>query len=265
MYELKLGEVYPERKEGSSQVRIFAEDEFKPEWCVCVRRPYFRLRGKPVSPEEAINIIARTDDFFYRSICINGSISSGVLTMNYFGYAGGDSSGWVHPCGAVGQNYLFGYKWAEIREMASDMLDLAENFPYLDFIIAVSWWNEMSPKRHELMMDQYIEKCIRNNESCNDASQYYDDEDFTENIELGIWVHNGMIEFINPKLATELYGEYDRLYDGIDRRIFIPGYYNDFAPQLINRDFFRKCLNVYGIDDTDRFSEDVRLCAEDRY
>lgn len=163
--------------------------------------------------------------------------------MAYFGdYF--EPYGWVHPCGAVGQNDLFGYKWAEINEMAEDLLGLAVNFPYLDLIAAVSGWNEISPARYEMLRKD------------KNAYQYYEEEDFMENIVMGIWLHNGTIEFINPELTAKLYEKYDTLYNDFDRRMFFPSYYSDFTPNAVNRELLRKCLNVYGINDVDRVIKD---------
>lgn len=231
----------------ADSVRIYIDDEFDQFYMPEGRWPYYRLRGKPVAPEDAIRIIAKTDDVFSFEYGLKGSIGSSFLRMSYFprAHTFNEYHGWVHPNGIIAQNLCSGIKLPTLDEILADLVRIAAEFPYLDMIIAVSTWSELSPVCWNMLGE-------------NDAYKYYDDEDFAESLEMGIWVHNGVIDVVKPKLAAELYGEYDKLYDGIDKRIFFPDYYRDFAMDRIGRDFLRKCLNVYGIDSVNEFVEDGR-------
>ncbi|MCM1330152.1 MAG: hypothetical protein NC253_12010 [Ruminococcus sp.] len=242
MYEFKFNEneyIYWDMYQYiccDNPVKIFAEDDFPPDWYPAVRKPYYQLRGKPVTPQQAVEIIAKTDYLFSNVLEINKDLDIGIFEMNYFCTDGFSRPfGWVHPGGEVGQNYLFGIKWPEIREMAEALTPLVHTFPFLEFIAGISWWNEMSPARYDLMY-------------ANKSDKFYKDDDFTDNIEMGIWVHGGIIEFVNAKKAVKLYRKYDELYNGKDYRIFYPDYYKEIEKNSINRSFAEKCFKVHGIE-----------------
>ncbi|MCM1330151.1 MAG: hypothetical protein NC253_12005 [Ruminococcus sp.] len=84
------------------------------------------------------------------------------------------------------------------------------------------------------------------------------DKNFGENIEAGIWVHDGILECVNPKRALKLYNEYDKLYDGYDRRMFYSEYYIDTAPEKVDYSFAEKCAGVYGKESTEGLIERLR-------
>ena len=44
-----------------------------------VKRPYFRMRGRPVTEEQAFDIIRRTDTFFHQQIMYKDPPKSKVL------------------------------------------------------------------------------------------------------------------------------------------------------------------------------------------
>ncbi len=71
---------------------------------------------------------------------------------------------------------------------------------------------------------------------------------------MGIWIHDKVIEFVRPETAAKLYEE----YDGIDRKMFSPYYYGDYAMDQLGRGLLEKCLEVYGIDDADEFIKDAK-------
>lgn len=244
MHEIKLGN----NGNSGSSFKIYADDCFEQFDMTEGRWPCYRLRGKPVTPEEAVKIIAKCDNLFSFTYRLKGSVGCSFMRMSYFDVAHtfNDHHGWVHPNGMIAQNYCSGIKIPYLNEILEDISYVAEAFPFLDMIVAVSKWDEMSPVRWDMMWDG------------NDNYKYYDDEDFTDSLEMGIWIHNRMIEVVDPKRAAELYNEYDRFYDGADRRMFFPNYYRDFAMGTIGTDFLKKCLSVYGIEDADGFIEEGR-------
>lgn len=247
MYEFK----FKNDSRYSDPVKIYIDEKFAPYDMLEGRRPYYRLRGKPVSPEEAVRIIAKTDDLFSYGSGLKGGIGSPFLRISYFprAHTYNEHHGWAHPNGMIAQNSCSGIKLPTLDEILETLADITVGFPCLNMIIAVSIWSEISPAQWDMPFD-------------SEEYKYYDDADFTKSIEMGIWIHDRKIEVVRPKLATELYEEYDRLYDGTDKRRFFPDYYRDFAMDQIGRDFLRKCLNVYGVDNTDGFIEDMRRRGE---
>ncbi len=58
----------------ANSVKVYIDDEFHKSksveahpkgYSLYARRPYYRLRGKPVDREEAVRIIAKTDGIFW--------------------------------------------------------------------------------------------------------------------------------------------------------------------------------------------------------
>ena len=124
-----------------------------------VRRPYFRMRGKPVTEEQAFDIIRRTDEFFCLDMRSYGKYRmEGVLNnirvwcnvaLNNSWYSA--RRGWVHSSGIVGMNGLTAEKYPVEAEFLNSVLPLKQAFPYLDFIIAVTDWNEFPDCLWDLM------------------------------------------------------------------------------------------------------------------
>lgn len=238
MREIKL-------RGSSSAVRIYADEPFDEYYMTEGRRPAYRLRGRPVTPDEAVKIIAECDDLFSYAYRLKGSVSCSFLRMSYFdiAHAYNEHHGWVHPDGMIAQNSSSGIKNPIIREIMEDIYGVAENYPFLDMTVAVSKWDEICPAAYNLPVDQW---------------KYYDDGSFADSIELGLHIHDRVIEVVRPGRAAELYEEYDRLYDSADRRKFFTDYYREYAMNAIGRGLLEKCLDVYGITDTNAFIKSGR-------
>lgn len=230
---------------SSSAVRIYANEPFDEYYMTEGRRPAYRLRGRPVTPHEAVKMIAECDHLFSFAYGLKGSVSCSFLRMSYFdiAHAYNEHHGWVHPDGTIAQNSCSGIKNPIIREILEDIYGVAEGYPFLDMTVAISKWDEISPAAYNLPVDQW---------------KYYDDGSFADSIELGLHIHDRVIEVVGPGHAAELYEEYDRLYDGADRRKFFTDYYRDYAMNAIGRELLEKCLDVYGITDTNAFIESGR-------
>lgn len=143
------------------------------------RNPYYRMRGKPVTEEQALDIIRRMEVFsrdylpptnFYMCWLIDNNIQPRY--------------GWVHPDGTVGLNGIT-QKYPQFGEYMSEWTEYVDALPYLDLVIAVTSCNEIVPEGHS----------------------------FEEYIDIGIWVHDRMVEFLAPETALEKYKEYCNLYE----------------------------------------------------
>ena len=233
-----------------------------------VRRPYFRMRGKPVTEEQAFDIIRRTDNFFrhdmYRydleDLVGDRFVLDNVwYSPNFYPHP----RGWVRPDGLVGMNDITG-KYPEEEDFLYSVLPLKEAFPYLDLMIAVTDWDEMPDYLWDLMK--------KSNEAAErgdmDLRHKYDDErerlftsedypDFPEHIVYGIWVHDDKVELMAPARAREKYLEYNRLYGGEDEAVFTMDYYEDRNIHPADFEYLRRCIRSHGLDPDEVLAEYV--------
>lgn len=202
------------------------------------RRPYYRMRGKPVTEDQAFEIIRRTDNFFVfvDSIrkheeyvgCYN--FDNWLVDTNHFpqGY------GWIHTDGTVGSNTIT-QKNPKLDDIIFEWLRNLKEFPSLDLIIALTWWDEGPVEKWEKGIDEYI----------LNTEEY--DELFYDAVRIGIYIHDKTIEILNPKETVKKYKEYNNLY-GNPRKKFVPEYYGDNGINQIDIPYLKKCIEAYGLD-----------------
>lgn len=189
-----------------------------------VRRPYYRMRGKPVSEEQAFDIIRRTDNFFRIYIdnikehpdfvpCIN--FDNWVIMKNHI------SMGWIHADGTIGVNGIT-QKYPEIETMLMEWIMFLLAFPYLDLVIGVTF--------------------------CDEIPEYYDEfKTFEDTIAFGIYVHDNVVEILGKVDAVKKYKEYDGAY-GQPGEKFVADYYNDNKIVQVSESYLRKCIESYGLN-----------------
>lgn len=245
MYEFQFDEDDYDMYEiiyAENPIKILVADEFHSNGIPLTRRPYYQLRGKRVSEQQAFDIICRTDRIFsHYSFNLENSISSLNFFNNWFSYGGLSRRGWVHPNGIIGTNSIT-TKYPTVDEFAHEWAKHLYNFPFLDLIIGVTWWDEMSTKRYEMQFT-----------SNQDEFDYFEYDDFFDNLVAGIWVHDGRIEIINEEQTIEVYRQYEKLYEEEDHRIYCYEYYEDFQPDVTTMEYLKKCLLTYGITDAEKF------------
>ena len=204
------------------------------------RRPYFRMRGRPVTEEQAFDIIRRTDNFFrhdmdkYRLDSLVGDrcvLDNVLYSPNFYPHP----RGWVRPDGTIGTNGITGRYPCEM-EFVDSMLPLMLAFPYLDLMIGVTDWNE-GP---DYAWDAYG--------SDGDVFSREDYPDFEENIVYGIWLHDGALELMAPARAREKYAEYRRLYAGPNEDIFKIGYCAANHIHPADFEYLKRCIRSHGLD-----------------
>ena len=222
-----------------------------------VRRPYFRMRGRPVTEEQAFDIIRRTDNFFrndmfqYNLEDLVGDrfiLDNVWYSLNFYPHP----RGWVRPDGIVGMNDVTG-KYPMEEEFLASILPLKEVFTYLDLMIAVTDWDEIPYYLWDLMK--------KSNEVENyDLHKKYHDEferlqtsedypDFPDHIVYGIWVHDDKVELMAPARAREKYLEYNRLYSGADEAIFTMDYYEKNNIHPADFAYLQRCIRSHGLED----------------
>lgn len=213
------------------------------------RRPYFRMRGRPVTEEQAFDIIRRTDNFFRSDMCkynLSGLVSDRVVLDNlwYSPQFYPHPLGWVRPDGVVGMNNVTG-KYPNECEFLRSVLPLITAFPYLDLVIAITDWN-VGP---DYAWNDFFQG--HKNEMDDEKNSIFNREDypdFLENIVYGIWLHDNTAELMAPERAREKYAEYNRFYGGPDEQIFTMHYYEDRNIHPADLDYLKRLICAHGLD-----------------
>ena len=227
---------------GKNPVKMLVDEDFDDDWCPCMRRPYYQLRGKPVSPEQAMEILIRTESLWSWEFDGNKTlpcyVGSALFRNSCYNIPLDWRTGWVHPDGTIGQNDMTGFKYPEIREMMEDIVPIVTAFPYLDFFAGLSYRNEQIGDQNDWHPDDWEE---------------YQKEGFTALIECGIWVHDSTIEIVNENKAKELYKTYEKLYEVPNKAIYESDYHTTQEPLELDWNYFRKALELVKMPDLENF------------
>ena len=252
------------------------------DWNAMARRPYYRLRGKRITEEQALEVIRRCDTFFSWDMHLDGDYDYDdndnespecirPINFNMWWFASNhlpDKYGWVHPNGIVGLNAIM-QKYPNTQELIDEWTVIAKNFPFLDLVIAITDWDEICLERHtardEIFGSRYMDKTISEEEFSrrwadidfidferDDTRRENFGETFESAIEIGVWIHEGIVEIMDHRRAYEKYIEYEHLYEESDARIYMPEYYGTFQPDIVTREYLRKCLRAYGVTDPEK-------------
>ncbi len=233
-------------------IEVTIDKEVK-DWDSCARRPYYQLRGKRITEEQAFDIISLTDSFFdfysehFRNRCPSMNFNMWWFNSNHYP----EKYGWVHPNGIVGSNGITA-KYPNIQELIEEWTGYLTFFPYLDLVAAISSWNELSPRKWDILFARMKQR----NHASHYGYEYEEDKDFLEHLQIGIWVHDGKLEILNPERTAEKYMEYEAKYAEPDHRVYVPEYYSDFQPDIVTRDYLKRCIRAYGIEDAETFLQE---------
>lgn len=196
-----------------------------------VRRPYYQMRGKPVSEEQAFDIIRRTDNFFALYIdnikehedfvrCIN--FDNWLIMKNHI------SMGWVHADGTIGVNGMT-QKYPELEVILIEWVRFLTCFPYLDLVIGVTL--------------------------CDEGLDWYGESEIFEKVlTFGMYVHDNTIEVLNVPNTLKKYKEYDKAY-GQPSEKFEAFYYDANKIVQVNEQYLRKCIESYGLNADEELSK----------
>lgn len=222
-----------------SAVDIVITDDDAARYIENVRRPYYRMRGMPVTKDQAFDIIRRTDNFFSCYIdsikycedfigCIN--FDNWLIMKNHYpkGY------GWIHADGTVGGNAIT-QKYPAVAEFVLEWFRLLLAFPYLNLVVAVTYWDEIPPAVAE-----------DNNERDLFHTSAYD-EKFYGAVVAGIYVHDQTVEILDKRDTLVKYKEYDQMY-GSPREKFESTYYEDNSIVQIDRAYLTRCIESFGLN-----------------
>lgn len=217
-------------------------------WESLMKYPYYQMRGKPLTEEQTIDIISRTDWYFRDPFKSDNRVG----TINFHIHWFDDTSpyGWVHPGGIVGLNDNTS-KYPDLDELLTEWLRYARAFPYLDLVVGITAWEGMPDKKRSLLNMDRVGKpsLFRVSKMKYDELKYTDcdEEEFLDYLEIGVWVHDKKVEIMSPARTAEVYTEYSKKYTADDTRVYYYEYYEDFQPDVITLDFLKKCLAKNGI------------------
>lgn len=228
-----------------NQTELVIEEEvsdYKSSW---PKRPYFRLRGKRVTEAQAFDIIRRTDFFFYSDLPTEQTLNLGHFTNMWFSKnCVVTHHSWCHPSGIIGTNYRTD-KLPSLDELLSEMIQIKYAFPYLDFVAALTDYDELPwfILEHEERHTAWREL------------QYEEDPDFLEHVEMGIWLHDRAIEFMGPERARQVYREYEEKYSEENKDIYVPEYYEDHGIFTADLAYLKRCIAANGLDPDEALSK----------
>lgn len=200
-----------------------------------VRRPYYRMRGRSVTQEQALEIIGKTDDFFnsaehgLQSTCVPSTHFRNVLINdNYVP----KNFGWCHRDGTIGINSVMS-KYPNLDEILTEWGRYILEFPYLDLVVCVTHWDETPTLL------------------CNDPdAPFYGpewDNAFFTNVDYGIHVRDRVVSMVPQQCAVNLFQDYSRRLDR-PREVYEPDYYESSHIKQINYNDLVKMTAMHVVD-----------------
>jgi hypothetical protein len=179
-------------------------------WKSELNDPYYRMRGKPVTEEQAKEIILRTH--FGINIYQDRTNESHISTISFnnwwidFAF---NLFGWCHPDGTIGINGMMMSQPNSV-ELLEEMYQFACEFPFLDFVALIY---KIPEQNFVACLDKY-NNWYRNYDDYGGINGWKD----KRRVALGIHLKNGHFDFLPPDKAMKLYREYAKAYEpkGID-------------------------------------------------
>ena len=168
------------------------------------KHPYFRMRGKRVTKEQAFDIISRESEnkrnhFIKRAENIIEESPALQFTEIKLHYASGLSwiQSWIDPEGAVGETNYCAWKYPDGLRLIEEHMLNAKRYPYLKYVIV---YNIHDARMREDLYDADV------------IFHDIDDSIFWGGFEYALWVHDGGVERVDRDKAKELYEEYQSEY-----------------------------------------------------
>lgn len=165
------------------QVLIVVEELYQVKYRLHARNAYYRVRGNDLTEEQLAMVYDDESLPMYHMFHRDGTLGcTGSLD---------DST--------------------NIMQLVIELLEAQLKCPFLDYTMAITWWDEMHPAARE---------CADPEQAAKYEGKEYDD-DFYTNIETGICVRENKIEILDRFQAKERYKIYADLYEKEDRNIYL--------------------------------------------
>ena len=113
-----------------------------------VRRPLVLVRGRPISREQAMQLIVGEEPLFGKGSDNEDprfdprSLGFGVLQDIFYRHPCSQLSTWVYTDGTIGGNLLHLGKYPELEDFLPMYADLAEKYPFLDIVVSYTLLDE---------------------------------------------------------------------------------------------------------------------------
>lgn len=230
-------------------VQVIYSEDFK-GWDTDTRRPYYRIRGPRITKEQAFDIIARTDRVFgdvrdkqtHNYIRPEKHVWIQHLDNNWFdtNVYPNFSGCWCHPDGTIGTDSHIVDTYPLLADVLDTLYPLACEFPYLDFVWAITKWNEVPDRLWDKAFDTHFGDEVM----LEIKQEKY--PDFSDNIDITFYLHDKKIEILEGQRGRALYEEYNVKYGGDEEKFRQEYYAENGCPVDLN--YFRKCVAANDLD-----------------
>ena len=199
------------------------------EYRVMTRRPACWTRGKPVTPQQAFEIICATDDFFNLAylgakLSEHDFIYTTIVSSWWFSSHFPPQYGWCRPDGRIGLDAITG-RWPCGEDVIEDGTALLSAFPFLD-LVGIIWSSEETTG----FLPEEME-----------ADPPY--------VEWGFHFHNNTIELLESQTAWERFCDCHNRY-GEDPLTYMSGYNEKAGEKWVDFDYLKRCLQANGLPDS---------------
>lgn len=246
-----------ERKVYTEKERVdWGTSDIFPHDFITPRYAQYALRGVPVTPEQAIDIITKLDGLFNvnswdKKSCrakwqpYLGSDRVGFIHFNvdnFSEYFKTWSQTWIHPDGRIGFNGQTS-RIPFFDELLDECISIAKAFPYLEIIIVSTYWEEscnetliLYPKDGESWDDVEnisVPARIKRNSS-----------EFLDQVEVGLYIKDGIVHVLNVDDSVAKFKEICSKYAHEETDDYFMNYHYSFKDNL---ELFFECGRRRGI------------------
>ncbi len=248
---------------------VIDDTDGKARWTSEAKEPYFRLRGRRLSEEQAFEILARTEHIFERAVwevqqegdALKKAVEEWYEKIRRNGYEGNPSlfffndyfsdsivryiGGYVWPDGRVGLNEVM-YKYPFMDEILDQFMDWAMKYPCLELVLVITKWDCMSPMRYKASVLDSLEHIPNPDRDLDEYQKPY--EPITaEDVDCAVEIKPGLIHFLTPEEGLKKLAEYDQQYTEEERRQFASdAYHSHTKVRELNRDYLMRIIEYYG-------------------
>lgn len=208
------------------------------------RRPYFQMRGKKITKDQAYEIIKNEcyvysyrEDVPAPNDPVDGNMDLEILKLSGCNWI----KTWVDFNGNVGTNDITGYKYPIKTDLIEEHSEIAKRYPFLEYVIIYSDFNEVNwdvfDAFNDIMPPFYVMKL----------------NDFLDHFSYAIYVHEGTATVVTKETAIKLYNDFQSQYPSTE--MFNRNNCNDFVTQFITPELFNQLIFDWKIKDTAFVSE----------
>ena len=241
-----------------------------------VRRPLVLVRGRPISREQAMQLIVGEEPLFGKGSDDERSwfdprSDRGVLKNIFYRQCYDWLSTWGYTDGTIGGNLIHLGKYPELEEFVPMYAHLAGKYPFLDMVVSYTLVDEcccflcdkIDP---EFGYDKqctckdcipYLDKIKKYKEvySVSDFEAFYYSYWETDHVRsdvgnlvcLTIWIHNGQANILFGDPAISKFNEYNTLYCAPEYAFMFSSDLYDYKRTCVcDKQFVRDCFEFIG-------------------